>query len=122
MTTYTTANVTSSSYIEYKVLVSEGINNIVVQCVPTFSVYTGLNLPYANSVVVFTPVFFNIATSAETSAWSTNILQGFAFGTSKYQSTANKTIKVRIYFTDPGLAIDDLLVTGNYNTFLCKCL
>jgi len=68
MTTYTTANVTSSSYIEYKVLVSEGINNIVVQCVPTFSVYTGLNLPYANSVVVFTPVFFNIATSAETSA------------------------------------------------------
>ena len=110
MTTYTAANVTSSPYAEYDIPVSEDNNIIKVRCVPTFPVYTGLKLRYAISVEGVTPVFFNIATSAETPAWSKNILQGFAFGESKYQSTANKTIKVRVYFTDPGLAISDLTV------------
>jgi len=110
MTTYTAANVTSAPYAEYDIPVSEDNNIIKVRCVPTFPVYTGLKLRYAISVEGVTPVFFNIATSAETPAWSKNILQGFAFGESKYQSTANKTIKVRVYFTDPGLAISDLTV------------
>jgi len=108
MTTYTAANVTSAPYVEYDIRVSEGVNNIKVRCVPTFPVYTGLNLRYAISVEGVTPVFFNIATAAETPAWSKNILRGFACGESKYQSTANKTIKVRVYFADPGLAISDL--------------
>ena len=120
MTTYTAANVTSAPYVEYNVPVSKGLNSIKVRCVPTFQVYTGLNLRYAISIEGVTPVFFNIATSAETPAWSANILQGFACGESEYQSAVNKTIKVRVYFTDPGLAISDLTICSTDETEFTK--
>jgi len=120
LTAYSAVNVTSAPYVEYKVPVSKGLNSIKLRCVPTFPVYAGLNLRYAISLDGSTPVFFNIATSAETPAWSTNILQGFACGESNYQSTANKNIKVRVYFTDPGLAISDLTVSSLSETQFTK--
>ena len=122
MTVYSARNVISAPYVEYKVPVWKGVNSIKVRCVPTFPVYTGLNLRYAISVNGALPVFFNIATSAETPAWSKNILQGFACGESKYQTTVNKTIRVRIYFTDPGLAISDLTVSSKNETSLHNVL
>jgi len=114
MTTYTAANVTSAPYVEYDVPVTKGANSITVRCLPTFPLYKTLTLRYAISVDEATPVFVNIANAAETSAWSKNLRNGYVSGESKYQTATDKTIKVRIYFTDPGLVLSAVTVSGIY--------
>ncbi|MDD4990982.1 MAG: glycosyl hydrolase 115 family protein [Paludibacter sp.] len=122
MTTYTAANVTSAPYVEYDVPVAKGTNSITVRCLPTFPLYTTLTLRYAVSVDGSAPVFVNIANAAETTAWSNNLRNGYVFGESKYQSTTAKTIKVRVYFTDPGVVLSALTVSGIYVNALTEQL
>jgi len=112
MTSYTAANVSSAPYLEYNVPVYKGNNSITVRCLPTFPLYTSMELRYAISVNGKTPEFFNIATSAETRPWAKNLLRGYVLGESNYQSDTDKTIKVRVYFADPGLVICDVTVSG----------
>ncbi|MFC0877254.1 glycosyl hydrolase 115 family protein [Saccharicrinis sp. FJH2] len=110
MTTYTASNISSAPYVEYDVPVVKGSNNISVKCLPSFPLYPGMQLRYAISVAGKTPAFVDIATAATSGQWSQNVINQYAVGTSEYQSNADQTIKVRIYFSDPGLVISSLSV------------
>ncbi len=108
MTTYNESNITSAPYVEYNVEVSKGTSLLIVKCLPTFPLYEEMKLRYAISVDGSIPEFVNIATSAESSAWTKNVIAGYASGSSAYKSDSDKEIKVRIYFTDPGLVLSAL--------------
>lgn len=112
MTTYTASNVTSAPYAEYDIEVIEGVNKLGVRCLPTFPLYTSLQLRYAISIEGSTPDFHSIETTSLSSGWSRNLLQGYASSEYSYVSSADKTIKVRIYFTDPGLVLTSLTRTS----------
>ncbi|MDD3322141.1 MAG: glycosyl hydrolase 115 family protein [Paludibacter sp.] len=122
MTTYSAANVSSAPYVEYDVPVLQGTNTIAVRCLPTFPLYTTLSLRYAISIEGATPSFVNIENAALSTAWSTNLLRGYVSGDSKYQSESDKTIKVRIYFTDPSVVISELVVSNVYVNALTEKL
>ena len=112
MTAYTTSNITTAPYAEYIVPVKKGTNTIDIRCLPTFPLYQDLQLRFAASVGNGTPTFFNIRTEAETGAWDTNVLRGYANGIITYQSTEDKTITIRVYFPDPGLIVSSLIITN----------
>lgn len=112
MKSYSSSNVTTAPYTEYDVPVKKGVNKITVRCLPNFPIYEEKQLRFALSIDDSTPEFFNIETEAEKSAWATNILRGYAHGVKNYASTADKTIKVRIYFTDPGLVLSGITTAG----------
>jgi hypothetical protein len=112
MTTYTSDNITSAPYAEYDVPAKKGANRISIRCLPTFPLYTSLQLRYAVSIGGGIPEFHNIETSAGTSAWSRNVLQGYASGESSYTSPEDEKVKVRVYFTDPGLVVNAVTSTG----------
>lgn len=118
MTTYTVSDVTTAPYAEYDVQVKKGVNKLGIRCLPTFPLYESLQLRFAMSIDGGTPEFFNIEASAETSTWAKNILQGYALGESTYVSSTDKTIKVRLYFTDPGLVVSAVTSTGIYENEL----
>lgn len=112
MTTYSESNVTSAPYAEYDIDVKKGANKITVRCLPTFPLYSSLKLRYAVSVDGSTPNFVNIETASLSSTWSRNLLRGYASGETGYASSTDKTIKVRVYFTDPGLVLSSLTTSA----------
>jgi hypothetical protein len=112
MRTYTSKDVTSAPYAEYDVPVKKGVNQIGIRCLPTFPLYQSLQLRYAVSIDGGAPEFHDIETSAETPPWAKNILRGYACGESSYISPAEKTVKVRVYFADPGLVVNAVTTTG----------
>lgn len=122
MTTFTATNVTSAPYAEYDIDVKKGTNTITVRCLPTFPLYTSLQLRYAISVEGSTPQFVNIETAAGNSTWSRNLLQGYVSGQVSYASLSNKTVKVRVYFTDPGLVVTSLTSTAVFENKLTNKL
>ncbi len=112
MTTYTASNIQSAPYAEYSVTVKKGSNTIDVRCLPTFPLYQELQLRFAASIDNGTPTFFNIKNEAESAAWASNILRGYANGVLTYESTTHKTITLRIYFPDAGLVVSSIHVTS----------
>lgn len=113
MNTYEEFNIASAPYAEYAVSVKKGTNQIDVRCLPTFPLYQGFKLRFAISVENGEPVFHDIQTEAETRPWYPNILRGYANGITYYESTKDQTIKVRIYYPDPGLVISALNITSS---------
>lgn len=111
MKTYSENDVASAPYVDYLVPVRKGSNTIEVKCLPTFPLYQGLQLRYAISVDKGAPVTVSIKTEAETSAWSANVLRGYALGIETYKSETNKNINIRIHFLDPGVVLSSLKVS-----------
>jgi lysophospholipase L1-like esterase len=110
LTTYTQANIASAPFAEYEVPLQAGKNKILVKCLPTFPLYSGMNLRYAVSIAGSTPEFVDIATSAESDAWDTNIIRGYAGKESVYQAANDTTVRVRVYFPDAGLVLNTVEV------------
>ncbi|MDD3322060.1 MAG: glycosyl hydrolase 115 family protein [Paludibacter sp.] len=109
-TTYSATNITSAPYVEYNVPVVKGVNKIRVKCLPNFPLYGGMQLRVALSIAGATPVFSNIATTAEATTWSKNVLCGYASSDNIYTSDTDKFIKIRVYFSDPGLVLSSITV------------
>lgn len=110
--TYSSSNISSAPYVEYNIPVFKGTNKISIKCLPTFPLYSGMQLRYALSVAGKTPTFVNIATTATSGTWSQNVIKGFAMGAeSEYKSDTEKEIKLRIYFPDPGLVVSSISIT-----------
>ena len=121
MTSYEAPNISSAPHLEYKITVKKGHNLVRVKCLPTFPLYPGLKLRYAISVDNNTPQFINIAYSAESGGWSTNVLRGYASGSTAYQSDSDKEISVKVYFADPGVVLSALeVVSPSENTLADK--
>jgi hypothetical protein len=115
LTTYTSENINSAPSLEYQIPVLKGTNNINVLCLPTFPLYNGLQMRYAISIEDSAPVFNNIETNLQgdsNNKWGQNVIQGYAQETTIYISDADKNIKVKIYFPDPGLVVSAIKVVS----------
>ena len=106
MKTYAQTNISNAPYAEYQLPLKKGNNKINVKCLPTFPLYSGMKLRYAISVDGSAPEFVDLATLAETKVWSLNVLRGYAMGETNFNSNVDQTVKVRIYFPDPGLVLN----------------
>lgn len=107
---YHPENITQAPYADYRLSVKKGRNVICVRCLPGFPLNPKLKLRYALSVNQNQPEFINIATLSGTKVWAQNVLRGFAFGKTVYDSPDNESIQVRIYFADPGLVVNSISV------------
>ena len=122
-TTYTSSNITTAPYVEYNVPVFKGNNKIRIKYLPTFPLYSGMQLRCAVSIAEATPILTSIANAAESTQWSANVLKGYASYDNIYTSESDKTIKVRIYFSDPGLVLSSVSVIksapeSQYNSWM----
>lgn len=111
MTAFTASDISSAPYVEYDVPVGKGTNTITVKCLPTFPLYSGLDLRYAISIAGAVPVFHSLKMEAEASPWSTNVVTGYSMASDNYTSDDDGTVKVRIYMADPGIVLSELEVT-----------
>ena len=109
LTAYSTGNLSSAPSAEYDVQVGKGVNIIKVRCLPTFPLNSSYDLRYAISIDGQTATVQSIKTTAQSSAWNVNVLRGWAGGSHSYNSGEAKTIRVRIYFMDPGLVLSDIV-------------
>ena len=109
LTTYSSSSLSSAPSAEYDIEVGKGVNIIKVRCLPTFPLNSSYDLRYAISIDGQTATVQSIRTTAQSSAWDTNVLRGWAGGSHSYVSSEAKTIRVRIYFMDPGLVLSDIV-------------
>jgi hypothetical protein len=125
MTTYAAGNITSAPSLEYDVPVLPGTNEISVLCLPSFPLYKGMKLRYAISIDNAAPVFYDLESdlTGESSAlWGQNVMQGYALGTTKYESDAEKTLKVKVYFPDPALVVSAIKVRATQESPLTSLI
>ncbi len=111
MTSYSSEDITSAPYAEYKIDLRKGLNEVKVKCLPTFPLYDGLDLRYALSVDGSTPEFKSVKMAAEASPWSTNVQTGFSYGTHSVTAEKDGEVTLRVYMADPGLVLSEIEVT-----------
>ena len=56
-------------YVDYKLDVKKGVNEIRVQCLPNFSINQEMNLRYAIALEDQTPTYVDLSKQAETREW-----------------------------------------------------
>lgn len=108
MTMYQKAS--EAPYVEYRLPVKKGRNEVVVKCLPTFPLYQGLKLRYAISIAENSPETIDFQTEAETKQWSPNVLRGYACGVTEYVSSSDQEVAIRIYFMDPCVVLEEIEV------------
>ncbi|WP_295124856.1 glycosyl hydrolase 115 family protein [uncultured Chitinophaga sp.] len=108
--TFTAADIHTAPYVDYKINVKIGERKIRVRCLPDFPLYTGMKLRYAISIDGGMPEFVNIATQAETGPWSENVMKGYVQGETVINNKVAGEKKVRVYFADPGVVVNEIVV------------
>jgi len=101
-------NIQAAPYVEYKANLTEGENNIAVKCLPTFKLYSGMDLRYAISVNGDTPQVVDINAKADTKEWAPNVLRGYSVGQTKHQVAKAGEGTVRIYLLDPSVVLSQI--------------
>lgn len=110
-------NITSAPYVEYELDIKDGDSAIEIRTLPTLRVYEGRDARYAVEVMKSTnheidkspsPQVFSIHTGDFTAEWRWNVLCGYSSRTVKVAEPGAH--KVRIYFLDPGIVLQEILV------------
>ena len=109
LTAYSQTNLSSAPCSEYDIPVCKGVNKIKVRCLPTFPLNSSYNLRYAIMIDDQNAIVQSIKTAATSNVWNQNVLRGWSGGTHNYISDSDKTIRVTIYFMDPGLVLSDIV-------------
>jgi hypothetical protein len=117
LTVYSAGNITTAPYVEYRLPVAKGENNIQVKCFPTFPVYEGKSLRYALSIDGGTPAFVTVGNGlgggnalGENARWLVDVRRSYTLGETLYTSDTDRDVTVRIYFAEPGLVLSGLSV------------
>jgi len=104
-------NIKAAPYVDYKINLAEGDNNILVKCLPTFKLYNGIGLRYAISVNGEEPQVVSIHAAADTKAWSPNVLRGYSVGQTTHKVSKAGEGTVRIYLLDPSVVLSQIEVS-----------
>ena len=120
LTAYTIpASATSQSasvpYAEYEVPVCKGKNIIQVRALCSFPLNTTYDLRVGIALPGQQPQVISVMTKAMNNYgnnWHKTVLKGYSPAEVSYEAQEDTTIRVRIYFMDPGLVINDLYVTS----------
>jgi len=85
--------------------VQKGLNVIQVRCLPTFRLNTSYDIRAGISVEGKAATLISIKQTERTEAWDETVAQGYIPAAVHYTSTEDKTVRVRVYFMDPGLCV-----------------
>jgi hypothetical protein len=100
------STMTGVPFLEYKINLTEGNRLFKLKCLPTQSTDDDGKLFYAISVNGEKPRMVNIHSESESAQWKQNVLRGYAEGRSAHLISKAGASVIRIYFPDPGLAVN----------------
>jgi len=106
-----TLSTAAAAYIEFDLSIhpttlTSGVYNIIVKCLPTFDVNHSKQLRYSIAVNNETPQTANVHAETDSKEWKENVIRGYSAG--KTTHTIGGKSKLRIWFNDPGLVINDI--------------
>lgn len=107
---YELANITSAPYAEYELDLEDSDKSIEVRTLPTLRVYEGRDARYAVQVGDAQPEVFSIHTTDFTAEWRWNVLRGYSSRSVNVGAKGHQ--RVRIYFLDPGIVVQEILVVN----------
>ena len=105
---------TAVPYADYDVPVCQGRNAIEVRCLCSFPLNTSYDLRVGIAIGNEPTKVISVATRAMSNYgnnWHKTVLKGYSPATVEYESPADTSIRVRIYFMDPGLVINGIRAT-----------
>lgn len=94
-------------WLEYDLPADNKDAMLEIRTLPTLRIYEGRDARFAVSVDGQEPSVFSIHEGDYTSEWRWNVLRGY---TRRFVSLKPDSRKVRIYFLDPGITLQELLV------------
>jgi hypothetical protein len=109
--------VSDAPYVDYDIDLQEGDRTIEVRTLPTLHVYEGRDIRYAVQLGDGEPHVFSIHANDFTAEWRWNVLRGYASRTVSIPATMKGSQRLRIYFLDPGIVLQEVLVHKIYPSF-----
>ena len=109
-------SVSSAPSATYSVPVFKGRNSITLRLLPTFPINSSYDLRVAYSVDGGNAVTKSFKTTATSSEWSLNVVQGYAAVVIDYESKEDGDIALTVYFLDPSVVLSDVKVTGTLSS------
>ena len=97
-------------YVEYRLDLREGDRAVEIRTLPTLHVYDGRGARYAVQIGEQTPSVFDIHAWDFTAEWRWNVLRGYASRSIPVPSGSGDGIRLRIYFLDPGITLEEVLI------------
>jgi len=107
---YDIRQIENAPYAEYSIDLKPGINSIEIRTLPTLHIYEGRDARYAVKIGDNAPVEFSIHADDFSAEWRWNVLRGYASRTVKVDAGDGGNKKVRFYFLDPGIVLQELRV------------
>ena len=115
LTAYNAAGGTlNAPYADYDVPVLKGQNTITVRALCSFPLNTGYDLRVGIALPDRQPQVISVMTKAMNNYgnnWHKTVLKGYSPAEVIFESPQDTTIRLRVYFMDPGLVINDIYVT-----------
>lgn len=103
-------------YVEYELDIQPGDKVIEVRTLPTLRVYEGRDARYAVQLgngMSQEPQVFSIHAGDFTAEWRWNVLRGYASRSVAIPVACKGRQKLRIYYLDPGIVLQEVLVFSN---------
>jgi len=100
-------------YVEYELDIQPGDKVIEVRSLPTLRVYEGRDARYAVQLGNSKPQVFSIHAGDFTAEWRWNVLRGYASRSVAIPAACKGRQKLRIYYLDPGIVLQEVLVFSN---------
>ncbi len=100
-------------YVEYELDIQPGDKVIEVRTLPTLRVYEGRDARYAVQLGNSKPQVFSIHAGDFTAEWRWNVLRGYASRSVAIPAACKGRQKLRIYYLDPGIVLQEVLVFSN---------
>ncbi len=102
-------NIKDAPYVEYDLDILPTDSILEVRTLPTLHVYEGRDARYAVQIGTDTPQVFSIHADDFTAEWRWNVLRGYASRSVAVKTSGRQ--RIRIYLLDPGIVLQEILVT-----------
>jgi hypothetical protein len=96
------------SIVTAKIKLNAGVYNIVVKCLPTFSMEKERNLNYSISLNGDQPQTVNVNSEADSPEWKENVLRGYSVGETMHTLSVSGTVTIVIELKNKNLVINQV--------------
>ena len=103
-------SVSEAPYVEYDIEFCKSDTELEVRTLPTLHVYEGRDARYAVQISSEEPHVFSIHADDFTAEWRLNVLRGYSTRSVSLPSGMSGKQKIRVYFLDPGIVLQEILV------------
>ena len=107
---YGLQDIESAPYVEYDLTFAPEDSRLEIRTLPTLHVYEGRDARYAVRIGTGEPQVFSIHAGDFTAEWRLNVLRGYASRRIPLPEGIRGRQKVRIYFLDPGIVLQELTI------------